>query len=80
MKNIKKLQLSRETVRLLGGTELHHANGGLSGRRCTAGRTGCGECTPHDSIGNSLCDVCLTEVDCATGAGGCFTFEPGCAR
>lgn len=77
MKKHKRLGLSRETIRRLGANDLHHAVGGLSGRRCSLGLTGCGECQPHNSINNSACDVCATEVDCATG-GGCLTFEPGC--
>ena len=79
MKKTKKLHLSRETVRQLAGTELHHANGGLSGLRCSLGLTGCGECNPRPSLQNTACAVCATEVDCATG-GGCLTFEPGCAQ
>jgi hypothetical protein len=79
MKKNKRLNLTSETIRQLGAAELQDAAGGLSGKRCSVGKTGCGECQPHNSIGNTACEVCATEVDCVTG-GGCLTFEPGCAR
>jgi hypothetical protein len=77
MKKQNRLRLERETIRQLAASHLQAAAGGLSGRRCSAGKTGCGECTGGGSLGNSACAACATEVDCVTG-GGCLTFEPGC--
>jgi hypothetical protein len=77
MKKNKRLSLTRETIRQLAATELQEAAGGLSGLRCSEGKTGCGTCTGGGSLGNSACEACATDVDCATGRN-CLSFEPGC--
>jgi len=63
MKKIKKLGLKRETVRLLEGTQLEDAVGGLSGNHCSYGLTGCLACPPQrPSLRLSNCAACATDI------------------
>lgn len=63
MKKIKKLNLSRETVRTLSVDTLAGAVGGLSGHACSIGLTGCGACGPQQpSLRISNCAACATDI------------------
>ena len=67
MKKTKKLFISRETVRQLGGTELRHAAGGLSGKRCSDVLTGCAECQPQHTLYDTACYACNWTDRCTDG-------------
>jgi hypothetical protein len=63
MKKIKRLNLTRETVRMLSADTLTAAVGGLSGHACSIGLTGCGACgTQRPSLRISNCDACATDI------------------
>ena len=63
MKKIKKLGLQKETVRKLESNTLERVVGGLSGKHCTYGLTGCGACPPqHPSLAISNCVACATDI------------------
>jgi hypothetical protein len=68
---LTKLQLNRDTIRMLTSQRL----GAVQGGRIDLSKQ-LGICD-GPSIGNSACAACLTDVDCATGDR-CFSFEPGC--
>jgi hypothetical protein len=61
-----KLALDRETIRVLAGNDFKNVNGGISGIKghCKPTMISCGVC--HDSLNNSACAACASDVDCPT--------------
>lgn len=71
MKKTKRLVISRETVRQLGINELGRAIvGGISGRACSIGRTGCAECDDTPSLLDTNCASCVQTDGCTAGCTG----------
>ena len=62
MKKIKKLGLQKETVRQLQSKQLEVAAGGITGKNCSVGLTGCGLCPPpRPTLAYTDC-FCLSDV------------------